>query len=225
MKFTKKKVFVLALAACLIAVASLGTLAWFSDSDSVTNNFYVADSDDDTADEIFSVDVWENTPDGDEDQDGFEYDDILPGDVLEKEPHVQNTGYYAQYVRVIVTISDAQAWINALGSNFDASQLFVGFDATMWDADHIWNNLVEAEDITAVEEIIFVLYYNDVLESGDDFTVFTDVKIPESLTQEQAAAFGVDGFSINVKAQAVQTENVGDSAFEAFQTVGMGIAP
>ena len=224
MKFTKKKVFVLALAACLIAVASLGTLAWFSDSDSVTNNFYVADSDDDTADEIFSVDVWENTPDGDEDQDGFEYDDILPGDVLEKEPHVQNTGYYAQYVRVIVTISDAQAWINALGSNFDASQLFVGFDATMWDADHIWNNLVEAEDITAVEEIIFVLYYNDVLESGDDFTVFTDVKIPESLTQEQAAAFGVDGFSINVKAQAVQTENVGDSAFEAFQTVGMGIA-
>ena len=224
MKFTKKKVFVLALAACLIAVASLGTLAWFSDSDSVTNNFYVADSDDDTADEIFSVDVWENTPDGDEDQDGFEYDDILPGDVLEKEPHVQNTGYYAQYVRVIVTISDAQAWINALGSNFDASQLFVGFDATMWDADHIWNNLVEAEDITAVEEIIFVLYYNDVLESGDDFTVFTDVKIPESLTQEQAAAFGVDGFSINVKAQAVQTENVGDSAFEAFQTVGMTIA-
>ena len=224
MKLTKKKVFVSALAICLIAIISMGTLAWFSDSDSVTNNFYVADSDDDTADKIFSVDVWENTPDGDEDQDGFEYDDILPGDVLKKEPHVENTGHYDQYIRVIVTISDAQTWINALGADFNAANLFVGFDATMWDAAHTWNNVSEATDITALTEIVYVLYYNDVLESGDDFTVFTDVKIPESLTQDQAATFGADGFSINVKAQAVQTDNVGASAYEAFQTVGMAIA-
>ena len=92
MKLTKKKVFVSALAICLIAIISMGTLAWFSAQDEVTNKFMIADSDDDTPDEIFSVDVWENTPDGDEDQDGFEYDDILPGDVLKKEPHVENDG-------------------------------------------------------------------------------------------------------------------------------------
>ena len=51
-----------------------------------------------------------------------------------------------------------------------------------------------------------------------DITLFTNVKIPESLTQAQAAAFGADGFSISVKAQAVQTANMGDSAYAAFQT-------
>ena len=83
MKLTKKKVFVSALAICLIAIISMGTLAWFSAQDEVTNKFMIADSDDDTPDEIFSVDVWENTPDGDKDQDGYEYTDILPGDTAE----------------------------------------------------------------------------------------------------------------------------------------------
>lgn len=220
MKFTKKKVFIAALALCLVAVISMGTLAWFSDSDSVTNKFYVADSEDDTPDEIFSVDVWEKTPESDKDQDGYEYENILPGDLLLKTAHVENTGHYDQYIRVTITISDAQAWINAFGADFDATQVFDGYDATMWDAAHTWNNLVDADDIAAVEEIVYVLYYNDVLPAGEDFVVFENVKIPESLTQEQAAALGHE-FSITVTAQAVQTENVGDSAYEAFQTVGM----
>lgn len=222
MKLTKKKVFVSALAICLVAIISMGTLAWFSDSDSVTNNFYVADSDDDTADKIFSIDVWEKTPDDDEDQDGYEYRDILPGDLLDKEPHVENTGHYDQYVRVIVTISHAQAWFAALGADFDVTDVFVGFDTTMWDLDHIWNNVSEAADISALEEIVYVLYYKDILKSGKDFTVFTDVKVPTFLTRDQAVAFG-GSFSINVKAQAVQTKNVGDNAYDAFQTVGMSI--
>ena len=47
--------------------------------------------------------------------------------------------------------------------------------------------------------------------------------IPTAMDQAQAAAFGTDGFSIVVKAQAVQTDNVGGNAFAAFQTVGMAI--
>ena len=42
------------------------------------------------------------------------------------------------------------------------------------------------------------------------------------MTQDQAAAFGGD-FTVDVRAQAVQTENVGANAFEAFATVGMAI--
>ena len=61
MKMTKKKVFVIALAICLVAIISMGTLAWFNAQDAVTNDFMIADSDDDTPNEIFSVDVWENT--------------------------------------------------------------------------------------------------------------------------------------------------------------------
>ena len=48
MKFNKKKVFVTALAVCLIAILSMGSLAWFSHKDSVYNEFFVADSEDNT---------------------------------------------------------------------------------------------------------------------------------------------------------------------------------
>ena len=231
MKLTKKKVFAVALAICLIAIISMGTLAWFVDDDAVTNQFLIADSTDDTPDEIFSVDVWENTPEGDGDQDGAEYADILPGDLLKKDAKVQNTGHYDQYIRVTVTVSDAEAWINALGTAYDVTDLLVGYDSTLWV--HGWNNLIDATAIP--ESIVYVMYLKDILpaEGADTVTVFESVKIPESLTREQAALFNsaekgdkLPGFTIDIKAEAVQTENVvpagtaaEDAAYKAFKTV------
>ena len=58
MKMTKKKVFVAALAICLIAIISMGTLAWFNATDDITNNFKVATDENDT-DPTFSVKVSE----------------------------------------------------------------------------------------------------------------------------------------------------------------------
>lgn len=221
MKLTKKKVFVTALAICLIAIISMGTLAWFSAQDEVTNKFMIADSDDDTPDEIFSVDVWENTPDGEKDQDGYEYTDILPGDTLKKEARVENTGHYDQYVRVTVTISDAQAWIAALGADFNVADVFDGFVAADWN--HIWNNMNGATTIP--ENFVYVMYYKNIVEPGDVINVFNNVKIPTSLTREEAVDFG-GNFDITVKAEAVQTENVvpegtaaADAAWAAFKTV------
>lgn len=221
MKMTKKKVFVTALAICLIAIISMGTLAWFSAQDEVTNKFMIADSDDDTPDEIFSVDVWENTPDGEKDQDGYEYTDILPGDTLKKEARVENTGHYDQYVRVTVTISDAQAWIAALGADFNVADVFDGFVAADWN--HIWNNMNGAT--TNPENFVYVMYYKNIVKPGDVINVFNNVKIPTSLTREEAVAFG-GNFDITVKAEAVQTENVvpegtaaADAAWAAFKTV------
>ena len=221
MKMTKKKVFVTALAICLVAIISMGTLAWFNAQDEVTNKFMIADSDDDTPDEIFSVDVWENTPDGEKDQDGYEYTDILPGDTLKKEARVENTGYYDQYVRVTVTISDAQAWIDALGSNFSVADVFDGFVAADWN--HIWNNMNGATTIP--ENFVYVMYYKNIVKPGDVINVFNNVKIPTSLTRDEAVAFG-GNFDITVKAEAVQTENVvpegtaaADAAWAAFKTV------
>lgn len=227
---TKKKVFVAALAICLVAILSMGSLAWFSAQDSVTNNFYVADSTDNDPDDIFSVDVYEKY-DSDEDgapeeyQNGISYDDILPGDKLDKDAIVKNTGHYDQYIRVIITISDKAVFksiVESTGADFDTydvRQHFVGFDSSKWD-------LVNSTMDNSGESIQYVLYFNDVLKSGDSFSVFTGVEIPEAMTQEHASHFdddGVWGFTIDVKAQAVQTDNVGDSAAEAFATVGMSI--
>jgi predicted ribosomally synthesized peptide with SipW-like signal peptide len=217
MKITKKKVFVSALIICLLAIVSMSTLAWFSASDSVKNEFYVADSGDhtDDPDAIFSVAVWEKTPESDKDTDGYEYKEILPGAKLTKEAHVENTGYYSQYIRAIVTISDANAWLAAV-EGIDMAEVFLGFD------ESVWTNISMEHDTTA-DTLTYVLYYDGILESGKDITLFNQVKIPESLTVAQAAAFAGD-FSITVKAQAVQTENVGNNAFEAFETVKMAIA-
>ena len=232
MKFNKKKVLAVALAVCLLAILSVGTLAWFSDSDSVDNKFMIADSSDNTESDIFNIDVWEDTPEGEDDQDGYTYNDILPGDSLKKDVFVKNTGYYDQYVRVVVTISDAKAWLAVVPTNVTpeeaAAQIFKGLDLSKWD--HIYNNL--SEDPNA-EELIYVLYYKDVLKAGDPaINVFNSIEIPEDMTKEQAAAFDNE-FTVTVKAQAVQTENVVDlnnipqgktAAWVAFDAVGMSIA-
>ena len=219
MKITKKKVFVSALIICLLAIISMSTLAWFSASDSVKNEFYVADSGDhtDDPDAIFSVAVWEKTPESDKDTDGYTYNEILPGAKLTKEAHVENTGYYSQYIRAVVTVTSADAWIAAVeAKTANVTDVFVGFDATKWDN-------ISREYDAAANTVTYVLYYTEVLESGKDITLFEQVKIPESLTVAEAAAFN-GGFTITVKAQAVQTENVGNNAFEAFETVKMAIA-
>ena len=89
MKMTKKKVFAAALAVCLVAILSMSTLAWFSAQDTVKNEFFVADSTDTDKNDIFSVDVLERVDtDGNGVYDatlsspnGFDYKDILPGDM------------------------------------------------------------------------------------------------------------------------------------------------
>lgn len=232
MKFTKKKLFVAALAVCLAAILSMGTLAWFSDSDVVDNKFMIADTNDNTESDIFNIDLWEITPGSDERNEiGYTYDDVLPGDSLKKDVFVKNTGYYDQYVRVIVTISDAQKWLEVLPANIApevlAAQIFKGLDLSKWD--HIYNNLSDDPD---AEDLIYVLYYKDILKSTDEaINVFDSIEIPDYLDQEDMAKFDNE-FTINVRAQAVQTENVvpdtitqgKTAAWEAFNTVGMSIA-
>ena len=215
MKMTKKKVFVAALAVCLVAVLSMGTLAWFSDSDSVTNSFMIADSESDP-NEIFSVDVWENTPDGDKDQDGYEYKDILPGDQLKKEVYVENTGAYDQYIRVKVTVNNADAWIAALGNGYDLGTMFLGHDETKWTRYEVGQYSSDANG----SYYTMVFYLNEKLAPNATVNLFETVEIPSQLTQQQMSFVGGQ-FDLTIFDEAFQTENVGDSAYEAFQTVGM----
>lgn len=217
----KKKVFTLALAVCLIAILSMGTLAWFSAEDSVKNDFLFATDDEGKTD--FSVDVWENRDtngdgdynevgDAEKDTDGLVYENILPGDVLSKEAHVENTGAYDQYIRVIVEISDAKALIAALGADYKFENCFIGCDLTQWYVGGV-NHYLDDQDV-----IVVVLYYNGVLEAGSEIKLFDAVKIPEELTVEHANALSNE-FTVTVKAHAIQAENVGDDIWAAFNTV------
>jgi len=220
MKMSKKKVFVVALAVCLLAITSVGTLAWFSASDSLTNDFHVATDENGKAD--FSVAVIEDAGnDGEENNDGgYTYDSILPGDVLKKDVKIKNTGAYDEYIRVIVEIDNAAAWREALGSDYRFENCFIGFDPTMWEEVNV------NENIPGVDKIVIVAYYKNVLkcspEEETEITLFTDVKIPEELTVDNANALG-NSFTIKVKAHAIQSENIdelcGGSVWKAFNEV------
>ena len=213
---SKKKLLSLSLVVIMIAILSFGTLAWFNDSDSLKNEFHIATSDDPSdPDDIFSVDLWENTPAGDKDQDGHSYDKILPGSNLKKEVNVENTGAYDQYIRVVVNLSDGNAWMEVLGAGYDLNSIFIGHDESKWTRSV--GTLVD-------DTITYVYYLNETLAPEETVELFTNVVIPTHLTQEDMAKLG-GGFELNIRADAIQTENLGDgvdTAAEAFAAANWG---
>lgn len=217
MKNSKKKILVISVIVCLVALVSIGTLAWFNDSDEVTNQFYIATSEDGdptNPDDIFSVDVWEYT-DGDtenKEQDGEVYENITPGGRYHKEPYVENTGAYDQWVRVKVTLSDAGAWqeIMAKHNLTNLNAIFEGHDESAWTFGGS-----ELKD----DYLTYTYYLNYKLAPGEKACLFTTVVIPGELDQSDMAKLGGD-FALKIVAEAVQYDNLGaNNAKEAFNIV------
>ena len=221
MKMTKKKVFVIAIAACMIAILSLGTLAWFNATDDITNKFMIADSDGDGTPD-FSVEVWENENDGDDtaDQDGDgdnvithegnTYESIAPNDTLAKNPTVENTGDYDQWIRVYVTFDEWSVIEAACTAKNQSSDLrtWLDVDTTAWTA-------VDAATTYENNSVTYVYYLNTKLAADQTAVLFNNVHIPAEFEQEDMEFVGGD-FAINVKAEALQADNTGDNAIDAF---------
>lgn len=218
MKMTKKKVFVVALAVCLIAILSLGTLAWFNASEDVTNKFMVTNSEDE-ADKIFSVELYETKVDEngepvvpyEKTEDGNTYDDIAPGDHLTKDPTVENTGLYDQWIRVKVTVTNATNWINALRDSgiTDLKDVFEGHNEAKWRSEGNDNPQPDAND-----EVTFTYYLKEKLAPGNTATLFTAVNIPEDFDQADMAT--LNEFELKIVAEALQYDNTGTDCFQAF---------
>ena len=222
MKLNKKKVFVVALAVCLIAVLSLGTLAWFNATDDITNTFKVT-TDENNTDPEFSVDVSETDPEtGAKDDDGVTYWNVLPGDVIGKDPKVTNTGDYTQWIRVTVTLANAAHW-EQHGGSLAFTDLFSGSDydlvANLGNTNAKWLLVEDAVTADATTgDAVWYLYLNREFPAGSDELVFTEVHVPEDFDQNEVADMGNE-FSVKVSADAVQRDNTGDNAVEAFRTV------
>ena len=217
MKLNKKKVLVIALAVCLIATLSMGTLAWFTDNDSSVNDFYVTDSEQHDPEAIFSVEVRENVVGGTANAfDGYTFEHITPNQTIEKAPYVVNTGAYDQYVRATVTISDYAAFVTALGEDYRMENVFQNINAD-WEFD---KKVVNTDDTVS-----YVFYLDHVLTadttSADNTAVlFTQVRIPFQLTKEHFSNTTLsDGFAISVFAEAIQSANTGNSAKAAFALI------
>ena len=217
MKMTKKKVFVVALAICLLAVLSVGTLAWFTDKDEVDNYFQV--STDQAQKPNFRITLYETEVDpttnqfGDANGNGVidkvkgnTYTNILPGDVLPKDPTVRNDGQYDQWVRIKVTLNDYDKWQAALGTDFDFRTLFSV--STSWSFDTIITN--------ETDKTLTLVYYLDsklTVGSTSD-ALFDTVTIPSDFTVDNMPT----DFNLKIVAEALQAEHTGTDAKSAFQS-------
>lgn len=227
----KKKIFSLALVVIMVAILSLSSLAWFADSDSVTNNFDIAGGDNQKPDEIFSVDVMEAVDEnGDDvvdktigyntDSGSFTYENIAPGDMLLKQPQVRNTGSYEQWVRMKVTFDNANYWIALMqkyGYTDLTDLLYMRNKTTKLVNDTNW---IFAPEQTTVEnnQVTYVFYYNAKVQPIADPAVpgaaesnaifFRYVKIPHQFTQEDMAPFTNGEFKMVVTGEAIQVKNI-----------------
>lgn len=208
MKLTKKKVFVVALAVCLIAIISMSTLAWFTASDEAENIFKVS-TDDQTQKPDFKLDLFEHEADedgkiSDTEVDANTYDNIAPGDVLYKDPTVRNDGQYDMWVRVKVTLTGYDKWQAILGTGYDFRKILSGV-STDWSFDTI--------ETDATAKTLTLVYYKDAkLAVGDTSTLFTNVNIPTEFTVDNMPT----EFNLNVVAEAIQADNTGNNAKDAF---------
>lgn len=221
MKLTKKKVFVTAVAISLFAILSMGTLAWFNATDDVTNTFKVATNEEDT-DPTFTVEVSETDLDGEKTLDGVTYYDVVPGDVIEKDPTIKNTGDYTQWIRVSVTMTKANYW-SQYGGSLAFTDLFAGstygLASNVDTATENWLLVEDAVTPDANGNAVWYLYLNKELAVNEEAVLFEEVNIDEDFTLEEVLALGGE-FNITVKADALQKDNTGDNAVEAFTNVG-----
>lgn len=205
----KKKLLSLALVVIMIATISFSTLAWFTDTDSATNDFKVSGAGQEDPDQIFSVEVKENVDGEDEPVDEMDFEHILPGDKFKKEAFITNTGSYDQYIRVVMTITD---W--ALIEDF----VTINMDDAFEDNWHIYGGqarvyndvLVDFSNTVLVDgNLVVTMYLNKKLAPGETVNIMDYVSISTKATQDDFAdpAFA-DGFQIIFDADAAQTENI-----------------
>ena len=226
----KKRTFIVALIICMVAIIGIGSLAYFQASKNLTNYFAVAGVSDPTdpsatinPDDLFSIkleetDITKN--DSTKTETGNTYTGILPGDTLKKDPTVTNTGKYDAWVRVKVTVTDAADWKAACAKHgiTDLATIFNGYDATKWDREIAEDNYDQTNNT-----LTYTYYYRTKVAPGGTAKLFDSVTIPAVFDIEDMASLAT--FQLNIVGEAIQADNTGETAQEAFAEFKYTAAP
>lgn len=239
---TKSKALLLTLCAVLLVAASvLGTMAYLTSTDTVTNTFTVGKVN-------IKLDEAKVTTDGKPVEPAQrvqqnEYK-LMPGLTYTKDPTVTVlNGSDAAYVRMKVTFNNA-AEIIALCTDPDMVDEVTGVENAFplirmvnytdtaelyWDG-LLLDNMVETEDMLAMpkyfvhdaanDTLTYYFYYTETVGAPDGDVklpvLFDSITVPEWATGEQLAK--LEGFEINVVAEAIQAAgfDTADQAWAAF---------
>ncbi len=210
-----KKIVAIVLAMALVAVAAVGaTMAYLTDTKSVTNTFTMGD----VKITLDETDV--KNPEGARVTSNAY--DIYPGAVVTKDPIVHNVGKNGAYIRATVNVSN---WMNLVGAYYPEFGIHFGeegYEAALnllvGELGEGWSVVgVEAGDVFTIGQFDakFVLKYDGTLAPGADTTaMFQAVTIPAGIDNANTESFK----EVKVVAQAIQADgfDTWEAAFAAF---------
>lgn len=208
----KKKIAVAVSLLLVLALSVGGTIAWLTDSETVTNTFTIGNVD---------ITLGETT--------GPNYK-FVPGKTLAKDPKVTViAGSEKCYVFVKAVESNVSVTVTE-GENGETKQVTKGFSDFITykidDAAGKWNQLKDADD-NAVDGVFYqVVTPNKKGESDTDLYILTDtlttdektgsVTVNGTVTKDMVDRLGATELSLTFNAYAIQYEGTG-TAFEAWK--------
>lgn len=190
MRNTKKILVAAVCALLLVSLIVAGTVAYLLDTKSTKNTFTVGDVKITLANAIAETDAIHLVP-------GSTYA-INPTVTVDKDSE-------SCYVRVLVKVSAVTALKEALGDDY--------FDDITSDVDSTWTKQASlyTED-TEADTATYELRLNDVVAKSTSDTAlaipFTNIDVPNTLTNAQITAIKNAGLEIEIFAQAIQSANL-----------------
>ncbi|WP_415285653.1 SipW-dependent biofilm matrix protein BsaA [Clostridium perfringens] len=205
---SKKKIIGLCIAGVLAVGSIGGSLAWFTSSDSVTNPFSTA-STDNPSDPNSGIKIHE-------DFNKEDADNTLPGDTVTKQVNVINKATYDQLIRVKIK----KVWKDAKGEekpDLDTKNINLNFEKNLTDSN-------KPEEGKWIEGSDGYYYYNGIVNpKGQTANLLESVTLSKDITNE----FKGLKFDVIVDSEGVQAANgaVNDSwgtAPQVIKTLGAG---
>ena len=199
---SKKKIIGLCIAGVLAVGSIGGSLAWFTSSDSVTNPFSTA-STDNPSDPNSGIKIHE-------DFNKEDADNTLPGDTVTKLVNVINKATYDQLIRVKIK----KVWKDAKGeekSDLDTKNINLNFENNLTDSN-------KPEEGKWIEGSDGYYYYNGIVNpDGQTANLLESVTLSKDTTNE----FKGLKFDVVVDSEGVQAANgaVNDSWKDAPQVI------
>lgn len=213
MKTRSKALLVTLCAVLLVAASVLGTMAYLTSTDEVTNTFTVGQV-------KIKLDEAKANPDGslvaNADRVKANEYKLLPGHTYNKDPMVTVlSGSESSYVKMTVTFSKA----NELDAIFapggaDLTSIFNGYDAAKWIAK---GNTKDAAANTRTYEFWYKETVGAPTADVALDALFDSITVPGTITNEQLAT--IEGMTITVNAYAIQADGFAnaEAAWAAFK--------
>lgn len=210
----KKKIFIAALAICLVVVSIAGSsLAYFTDEKQYTNTF--------TAGNV-EIKLTVNGTEVNESTFNTNNTEIYPGLTLKRDVTITNTGSEDAYVGAIITLTDTDGNLGSVIAETGGTDnipvaittFLTGIDASVYDMEVV--SLTNGSVTIGYE--VYLVKKAAVSKDGTA-VVFKDIVIPTEWNNTEVAAF--KDMTLDVKAYAVQTKGMdkngvaGDNALEA----------